>query len=63
MGTGRALSRFLAIYLNDHLAGSHGRPQLGAGALKENRDNEYGRFLATLADEVASTHPAARSSR
>jgi hypothetical protein len=47
------LSRLLAIYLNDHLAGATAGVELARRALKENRENEYGRFLATLADEIA----------
>jgi hypothetical protein len=47
------VARLLAIYLNDHLAGATAGVELARRALKENRDNEYGRFLTTLAEEVA----------
>jgi hypothetical protein len=47
------LGRLLAIYLNDHLAGATAGLELARRALKENRENEYGRFLATLAEEIA----------
>jgi hypothetical protein len=47
------LSRLLAIYLNDHLAGATAGLELARRALKENRENDYGRFLATLAQEIA----------
>jgi hypothetical protein len=46
------LSRLLAIYLNDHLAGATAGVELARRALKENRENDYGRFLATLAEEI-----------
>jgi hypothetical protein len=47
------LSRLLAIYLNDHLAGATVGMELARRALEENRGNEYGRFLAPLAEEIA----------
>jgi hypothetical protein len=47
------LGRLIAIYLNDHLAGATAGLELARRALKENRENEYGRFLATLAEEIA----------
>jgi hypothetical protein len=47
------LGRLLAIYLNDHLAGATAGLELARRALKENRENDYGRFLATLAEEIA----------
>jgi len=51
--TGRSFSRLLAIYLNDHLAGATAVVELARRALKENPGNDYGRFLATLAEEIA----------
>jgi hypothetical protein len=47
------LSRLLAIYLNDHLAGATVGVELARRALKENRHNDYGQFLATLTEEIA----------
>ena len=47
------MSRLLAIYLNDHLAGATAGVELARRALKENRENDYGLFLATLAEEIA----------
>lgn len=47
------MGRLIAIYLNDHLAGATAGLELARRALKENRENEYGRFLATLAEEIA----------
>jgi hypothetical protein len=46
------LNRLLAIYLNDHLAGATAGVELARRALKENGENDYGRFLATLAEEI-----------
>jgi hypothetical protein len=58
VGTGRSFSRLLAIYLNDHLAGATAGVELARRALKENRDNDYGQFLATLAEEIAQDRRA-----
>ena len=55
------MNRLLAIYLNDHLAGATAGLELARRALQENGENDYGRFLATLADET--TRIAGRSSR
>ena len=46
------MNRLLAIYLNDHLAGATAGLELARRALQENDENDYGRFLATLADEI-----------
>ena len=46
------MSRLLAIYLNDHLAGATVGVELARRALKENRHNDYGQFLATLTEEI-----------
>jgi hypothetical protein len=46
------LNRLLAIYLNDHLAGATAGLELARRALQENGENDYGRFLATLAEEI-----------
>ena len=42
----------LAIYLNDHLAGSTAGRDLARRAARANEGNEYGEFLARLADEI-----------
>jgi hypothetical protein len=47
------LNRLLAIYLNHHLAGATAGVELARRALKENREKDYGRFLAMLAEEIA----------
>ena len=46
------MNRLLAIYLNDHLAGATAGLELARRALQENGENDYGRFLATLAEEI-----------
>jgi hypothetical protein len=47
------VNRLLSIYLNDHLAGATAGVELARRALKENGENDYGQFLATLAEEIA----------
>ena len=42
----------LAIYLNDHLAGSTAGRDLARRAAGANEGNEYGEFLARLAAEI-----------
>ncbi|HYN36239.1 MAG TPA: hypothetical protein VEV82_04610 [Actinomycetota bacterium] len=42
----------LAIYLNDHLAGSIAGVELGKRAAGSNEGNEYGDFLAKLVIEI-----------
>ena len=42
----------IAIYLNDHLAGSTVGLQVARRAAAENRDNDFGEFLSQLADEI-----------
>jgi hypothetical protein len=42
----------LAIYLNDHYAGSVAAVQLARRAARSNRGTPYGEVLATLADEI-----------
>jgi hypothetical protein len=44
--------KYLAIYLNDHLAGAVGGVQLARRAAKANRDSDYGEPLARLAEEI-----------
>jgi hypothetical protein len=45
--------RLLAIYLNDHLAGSTLGLELARRALRENRGTAFGAFLDGLAREIA----------
>jgi hypothetical protein len=45
-------TRRLAIYLNDHLAGSTGGAELAKRALASNEGNEYGGFLRGLVVEI-----------
>jgi hypothetical protein len=45
-------SKYLAIYLNDHLAGAVAGVQLARRAARANRDSAYGERLAELADEI-----------
>ena len=47
------MSRFLAICLNDYLAGATAGLELARRAPKENRNSECGRFLRTLAAAIA----------
>src|SRR4051812_6670755 len=42
----------LSIYLNDHLAGSTLGANVAQRAAEDNRDNDYGAELSTLADEI-----------
>jgi hypothetical protein len=42
----------LAIYLNDHLAGSTAGRELVRRAAGSNRDTSYGPFLAELTDQI-----------
>jgi hypothetical protein len=46
------MSRFLAIYLNDHLAGSTGAIELVKRSAREHAGTELGSFLAGLVHEV-----------
>jgi hypothetical protein len=45
-------SKYLATYLNDHLAGSTGGLELVRRAASENKDNDLGAFLSGLAKEI-----------
>jgi hypothetical protein len=45
--------KLLSIYLNDHLLGSTVGRDLSRRAAANNRGNDYGRFLSTLAAEIA----------
>ena len=46
------MNRYLAIYLNDHYAGSVGAVELARRAAGEHEGTELGRLLATLAGEI-----------
>ena len=45
--------KYLAVYLNDHLAGATVGVELAKRAASSNEDSEYGPFLAELAHEIA----------
>jgi hypothetical protein len=45
-------SKYLATYLNDHLAGSTGGIELARRAANENKGNELGDFLSKLVVEI-----------
>ncbi|MEA2376072.1 MAG: hypothetical protein QOD53_2535 [Thermoleophilaceae bacterium] len=45
--------RYLAVYLNDHHAGSVVGVELSKRAASSNEGSEYGRFLSELAAEIA----------
>jgi hypothetical protein len=45
-------SKYLATYLNDHLAGSTSGLELVRRAANENEGSELGAFLASLASEI-----------
>jgi hypothetical protein len=45
--------RYLAVYLNDHLAGSVAAHELVKRAAASNRGNDYGEFLSELEHEIA----------
>jgi hypothetical protein len=55
-----APTRFLAVYLNDHLAGSTVAVELARRASGEYEGTELGRFLARLATEIAEDREALR---
>src|SRR5919199_5430140 len=45
--------KFLAVYLNDHLAGATGGLELAKRAASSNEGTEYGAFLSELEHEIA----------
>jgi hypothetical protein len=47
------MNRYLAVYLNDHLAGATLGLELARRATRENRHNDYGLALAALTAEIA----------
>lgn len=50
--------RYLAVYLNDHHAGSVVGVELSKRAASSNEGNEYGAFLSELAQEIAEDRAA-----
>ena len=56
-GTG---SRFLAVYLNDHLAGSTAGVELARRAASEHAGTDLGAFFSGLAVEIAADRQALR---
>jgi hypothetical protein len=53
-------SKYLAIYLNDHLAASVGAVQLSRRAARANGGSAYGDTLARLSDEIVEDRQALR---
>ena len=45
--------KYLAVYLNDHLAGATGGVELAKRAASSNEGSDYGAFLSELAHEIA----------
>jgi hypothetical protein len=60
MPCGDASTRVLAVYLNDHLAGSTVGVELARRAAGEHEGTELGGFLARLATEIAEDRDALR---
>jgi hypothetical protein len=56
-----AASKYLAIYLNDHLAGSTGGLELVKRIAKQNEGNDLGRFAAGLRPELAQDRESLRA--
>ena len=54
-------SRYLPIYLNDHLAGSTAGVEIARRAASENTDRPIGETLARLAQEIEEDRGALRS--
>ena len=53
-------SKYLATYLNDHLAGSTAGVELARRAASENADTSLGDFLSGLAQEISEDRAALR---
>jgi hypothetical protein len=53
-------SKYLATYLNDHLAGSTAGVELARRAASENADTRLGDFLSGLAQEIEEDRVALR---
>jgi len=60
MRCGDAPTRVLAVYLNDHLAGSTVAVELARRGAGEYQGTELGSFLARLATEIAEDRDALR---
>src|SRR4029078_982227 len=56
-----AASKYLGIYLNDHLAGATAGVELAKRAAREHAATELGPFLGTLAREVEEHREALRT--
>jgi hypothetical protein len=54
------MNEFLAIYLNDHYAGSVGAIELVKRARKEHAGTELGRFLAELVPQIETDRQVLR---
>jgi hypothetical protein len=54
-------SKYLATYLNDHLAGATGGLALARRAASENEGSELGAFLSELADEIEADRDALKA--
>lgn len=50
--------KYLAVYLNDHLAGATVGHELAKRAASSNEGNDYGVFLAGLENEIAEDRAA-----
>ena len=57
---GHADTRMLAVYLNDHLAGSTAAVELVRRATREHADSDLGAFFARLGAEIAADRRALR---
>lgn len=55
------MNRYLAIYLNDHLAGATLGLELVRRAVREHGETELGPFLRELAAEIESDYEALRA--
>jgi hypothetical protein len=53
-------NRLLAVYLNDHLAGSTGAIEIARRAASEHQGTELGAFLSRLAGEIEQDRQALR---
>jgi hypothetical protein len=51
-------TKYLAVYLNDHLAGATVGHELAKRAASSNEGNEYGTFLSELEHEIAEDRAA-----
>jgi hypothetical protein len=56
-----ATSKYLPIYLNDHLAGATAGHELAKRSLGHNRDTPFEPFLERLAEEIGEDRTALRA--